>query len=87
MRAALVVRIRVATAKILALATTICTDGDGELIEQVGLALYGEHWLTPLAAAMGINSRTVRRWAAGQQEVRSDSGEASGARARADKGT
>jgi hypothetical protein len=35
----------------------------------VGRALYGERWQSALATALGINIRTVRRWAAGQQEV------------------
>jgi hypothetical protein len=39
------------------------------LIRQAGIALYGERWLTPLSAALGINPRTVRRWEAEQQEV------------------
>lgn len=42
---------------------------DRELIRDVGTALYGEHWLTPLAAELSIDSRTVRRWAAGQREM------------------
>jgi hypothetical protein len=32
----------------------------------VGEALFGPRWQTPLAEAMGVSDRTVRRWVAGQ---------------------
>lgn len=31
----------------------------------VGRALYGPSWQRPLAEALGVADRTVRRWAAG----------------------
>jgi hypothetical protein len=31
----------------------------------VGRLLYGERWQSPLAAALGINDRTIRYWLAG----------------------
>jgi hypothetical protein len=34
------------------------------LLSDIGRALYGEHWHAPMAADLGISSRTVRRWAA-----------------------
>ena len=36
------------------------TDAAG-LIEQAGLALYGEEWAAPMARALALNERTVRR--------------------------
>lgn len=35
------------------------------MLHRVGRALYGPEWQTPLANALGINIRTVQRWAAG----------------------
>lgn len=32
-------------------------------------AIYGEDWQTPLAQALGVADRTVRRWAAGDSPV------------------
>jgi hypothetical protein len=32
----------------------------------IGNALYGPRWQTPLAEALGVSDRTVRRWVAGQ---------------------
>lgn len=34
-------------------------------LRTVGEALYGERWQAPLADALGVNRRTVQRWAAG----------------------
>ena len=31
----------------------------------IGRALYGERWQSDLARALGLNARSVRRWAAG----------------------
>jgi hypothetical protein len=31
-----------------------------------GEALFGEQWKAPLARALGVNVRTVKRWAAGE---------------------
>jgi hypothetical protein len=43
-------------------------DGQAALIRRVGVELYGERWITPLSAALAIEPRTVRRWAAGQRQ-------------------
>ena len=32
-----------------------------QLIEQAGVALYGEEWAAPMARALQLNERTVRR--------------------------
>jgi DNA-binding transcriptional regulator YiaG len=34
-------------------------------LETVGEALFGERWQTPLARAVDVADRTVRRWLAG----------------------
>jgi tRNA A37 N6-isopentenylltransferase MiaA len=41
-------------------------DGDAELIRRVGAELYRDHWIAPFSAALAIDPRTVRRWAAGR---------------------
>jgi hypothetical protein len=43
-------------------------DGDAELIRRVGAELYGDRWIARLSAALAIDPRTVRRWAAGQRQ-------------------
>ena len=39
------------------------------LLTEVGEALYGSRWQTDLARDLGVADRTVRRWAAGAQEM------------------
>lgn len=39
------------------------------LLVECGEALYGPRWQTDLARDLGIADRTVRRWAAGSQEM------------------
>ena len=34
-------------------------------LERLGKASYGRYWKTPLANAVLVTSRTVRRWASG----------------------
>ena len=34
-------------------------------LRALGLAAWGDDWLSPLARAMGVNKRTVGRWASG----------------------
>lgn len=34
----------------------------------LGQALYGPHWVKPLALALGVSERTMRYWAAGERE-------------------
>jgi hypothetical protein len=41
----------------------------GDELAQAGKRLYGEHWLTPLARALGADIRTVRRWLHDQYPV------------------
>ncbi len=41
---------------------------DAPLIIAVGRALYGSRWQSELARALGVSDRTVRRWAAGQEQ-------------------
>lgn len=41
----------------------------------IGEALYGDRWQTDLAAAIGVNVRTIRRWAAGEPIPESRSAE------------
>jgi monoamine oxidase len=36
-----------------------------ELLIRGGEALYGPNWQSPLARGLGVNLRTVQRWAAG----------------------
>lgn len=31
-------------------------------LAQIGQALFGDHWREPMAALLGVNERTVRRW-------------------------
>jgi hypothetical protein len=38
------------------------------LFTRAGVALYGEGFIPSLAAALGANLRTVRRWAAGTMD-------------------
>lgn len=35
-------------------------------LNEVGPLLYGPLWQTPLAQALGVQVRTVQRWAAGE---------------------
>lgn len=41
-----------------------------DLLREIGEALYGERWQTPLAQALGVAVRTMQRWAAGTQPIR-----------------
>lgn len=41
-----------------------------DLIRTVGEALYGPRWQSDLARDLGVNDRTVRRWAAGDDAPR-----------------
>lgn len=36
---------------------------------QAGESLFGEAWQQPLAKALGVNLRTLQRWANGQNEI------------------
>lgn len=39
------------------------------ILVEAGEALYGPRWQTDLARDLGVSDRTVRRWAAGTQEM------------------
>lgn len=43
-----------------------------ELFLAAATALHGEQWRLPLAGDLGINERTLRRWAAGTSPIRRD---------------
>jgi hypothetical protein len=38
-------------------------------LEQIGRALYGERWQSPLARDLDVSDRTVRRWMAGEWPI------------------
>lgn len=40
-----------------------------ELLKRIGEVLYGEQWQAPLARDVGVGDRSLRRWAAGTDEV------------------
>jgi hypothetical protein len=43
---------------------------DAEQLTAAGLALFGEHWINPLATALGVQERTMRReWLSGRARV------------------
>lgn len=35
----------------------------------IGRTLYGEQWQTALARRIGVDARTVRKWAAGDRAI------------------
>ena len=39
------------------------------LFRDAGEALYGPRWQRDLAAALGVSTRSVRAWAAGEREI------------------
>ena len=39
-------------------------DPDDHLLTDVGRALYGDQWQSPLARDLQVNDRTMRRWIA-----------------------
>ena len=41
-----------------------------ELIRAIGAALFGSRYQQDLAEALGVNRRTVSRWASGEDEPR-----------------
>lgn len=40
-----------------------------ELFRRAGAALYGEHFVAPLAVALGVEKNTVGKWVAGKSPV------------------
>lgn len=51
---------------------TITRDPSG--LEAIGRALYGGNWIAPMAAALGINRETIRRWLKGLSPLSADHG-------------
>lgn len=43
-----------------------------DMLAAIGIALYGERWQRPLAKALGIHDRQVRRWMSGQYQLAQD---------------
>lgn len=41
-----------------------------EQLKEIGNLLYGERWQAPLARDLGVNVRTVARWATGEIVMR-----------------
>jgi hypothetical protein len=41
-----------------------------DLVRLVGEALFGDRWQAPLGRLVDVNDRTVRRWAAGEDQPR-----------------
>lgn len=39
------------------------------VLRSAGLALYGNNWQSPLARALGVSDRTMRRWIAGNNDM------------------
>lgn len=40
-----------------------------DLLTRVAQGLYGPCWRAPLGTALGVNERTVRRWATGESAI------------------
>lgn len=38
-------------------------------LERAGRTLYGDNWQTPLALALGVSDRSMRRWASGSHPI------------------
>ena len=47
-------------------------------LRAIGLAAFGQGWQSKMARALGVNARTVRRWASGQWPVPPEQVEALG---------
>lgn len=45
---------------------------DADRLNRAGLLLWGAGWHTPMALALGVNRRTIQRWANGQWPVPGD---------------
>jgi len=42
---------------------------DHLILKRAGEALYGNQWQTPLATALNVSDRTMRRWVSGDSAV------------------
>lgn len=40
-----------------------------ELLRRFGQSVYGSAWQSPLSRDLGVNDRTVRRWASGEWPI------------------
>ena len=40
-----------------------------QLLEEAGRALFGARWKHDMAAALGVNAKTIRRWSTGDWPV------------------
>lgn len=40
---------------------------DGDSLEQIGIMLFGQDWQQPMADALGVNDRLIRRGRADQE--------------------
>tara|TARA_R100000655_G_scaffold7725_4_gene20578 strand:- start:375 stop:596 length:222 start_codon:yes stop_codon:yes gene_type:complete len=40
-----------------------------ELFKKAGAALFGERWHHPLAEALGVNPRSIQRFASGSRDI------------------
>jgi hypothetical protein len=38
-------------------------------LRKIGKEIYGEHWQTPMAAALHVDARSIRRWLSGQHRI------------------
>ena len=43
-----------------------------ELLKRIGEALYGQRWMRPLSRDLGVNHRSVERWARGTYKIHTD---------------
>lgn len=41
-------------------------------LRQAGVTMFGEQWQTPLAEALGVSDRTMRRWISGRFPIPPD---------------
>jgi hypothetical protein len=38
-------------------------------LRDLGLLLFGEHWIDRMSTELSVNARTIRRWASGSQAM------------------
>ncbi|MCC6775654.1 MAG: hypothetical protein IT537_03300 [Hyphomicrobiales bacterium] len=55
------------------------------MLADIGRALYGEHWRRPLADALGVDERQIRRWCNAEYTLAADHGVFRDARALLDR--
>jgi hypothetical protein len=44
-----------------------------DLMAEVGMLLYGDHWKQPLAEDLAVNAETIRKWMTGRRILPADS--------------